>query len=214
MIPELASLFLWFFGFVLLFAIAAVFMFADEMHEFQYATTGDPFEVPGAFDSMPQAFLRLIVLFSSENFPNLVLPAWASSKSSFLFFFTFTFIGTFFLRSIVLAYIVHIYMGVAKRQVAKERRKEWKGLIKAFNLLDHERKGFINYDIWASILSLLRSVKHPHPTTPTPTPTSAHTPTPTLTPTPTPAPAPAHAYTALETMTVCVHALMLLRAQH
>jgi len=47
-------------------------------------------------------------------------------------------------------------MGVAKKQVAKERRKEWKGLVKAFNLLDHERKGFINYDMWSSIMSMLR----------------------------------------------------------
>lgn len=157
MMPELLSLFLWFFGcFVLWFAFVAVFLFADEMHEFVYESTGQPFEIPTAFDSIPQAFLRLIVLFSSENYPYLLLPAWASSTGSFTFFFSFTFIGTFFLRSIVLAYIVHIYMGVAKKQVAKERRKEWKGLVKAFNLLDHERKGFINYDMWSSIMSMLR----------------------------------------------------------
>jgi hypothetical protein len=147
-----------------MFAMFAVYIFGESQHHHVYNydddavvnTTASLYELSGSFDNVPIAFLRLMVLFSSENFPLLLLPSWAESKSSFLYFGLFTYVGTFFLKGILLATIVHIYLKRARQQVDKERKKEWKGLVKAFDLLDYEHRGFITFDIWNDLMVLIR----------------------------------------------------------
>ena len=72
------------------------------------------------------------------------------------YFVPFVYLGVFFLRGIIIATIVSIYLDKTHSQVQKDRRKEWRGLMKAFNLLDIEQKGFITYANWEQLLELLR----------------------------------------------------------
>jgi hypothetical protein len=56
----------------------------------------------------------------------------------------------------LLATIVHIYLKRARQQVNKERKKEWKGLVKSFHLLDTEQKGYITFEMWNELMVLIR----------------------------------------------------------
>jgi hypothetical protein len=59
----------------------------------------------GAFDNPGTAFLRLFVLFTTENYPMITLPAWSDAKGSSSFFFIFVYVGIVFLDSLLLALV-------------------------------------------------------------------------------------------------------------
>ncbi|XP_071481798.1 uncharacterized protein [Diadema antillarum] len=90
----------------------------------------------GAFDHVGISFLRLFVLLSTENYPDVMIPAFTSSRWNFLYFGLFVFVGVFFLTAIMLAIIVDSYWSFAKKHVKKERARERAELAKAWNLLD------------------------------------------------------------------------------
>ncbi len=76
------------------------------------------------------------MLLTTENYPDVLEPAWAHSKATFPFFFVFMYIGVVFLTSVLLALTVTFYLEYTEAQVKTERKKEWKGLIKAFAMVD------------------------------------------------------------------------------
>eukprot|EP00039_Didymoeca_costata_P008204 m.109064 g.109064 ORF g.109064 m.109064 type:complete len:1147 (-) comp13990_c0_seq1:70-3510(-) len=156
MIPELSGVFFGLAGYILLFALMAVYLFQRESRNYISPNGTREFSIPGSFDNILISSLRTFVLFSTENYPEVILPAWDHSRWSFVFFFVFIYIGVFFLRSFLLATIVHIYFNRAGQQVTKERKKEWKGLIKAFSLLDVDCKGYITFDTWDILLRVMR----------------------------------------------------------
>lgn len=51
---------------------------------------------------------------------------------------------------------MNIYLEYADKQVLSERKKEWKGLLKCFSLLDKEERGHIGMQRWAEFLKILR----------------------------------------------------------
>eukprot|EP00794_Sanderia_malayensis_P017536 gene17536-19286_t len=90
----------------------------------------------GAFDNLGTAMLRLFVLLSTENYPEIMLPALRKDKSNFFFFGVYVFFGGFFLTAILLAIVVDTYWIFAKKTVRRERASERAELAKAWNLLD------------------------------------------------------------------------------
>ena len=59
----------------------------------------------GAFDNFPRAFLRLFVLFTTENYPVVVTPAYEHNSASFVFYFAFVYAGVFFLTTMLLGLV-------------------------------------------------------------------------------------------------------------
>ena len=160
-IPEVLGLFAALLGFIVAFGIVGLYAFSGASHAYtpkngSWVDDQEARAIKTAFDTLPHAALRLLVLFSSENYPSLLIPAMDKTNAAFLYFFAFVYVGVFFIRGVILATIVSIYLDKAKHYVAKDRRKEWKGLIKAFNLLDIEQNGFITFEQWSLLMQQLR----------------------------------------------------------
>ncbi|KAL9958922.1 hypothetical protein ACROYT_G035999 [Oculina patagonica] len=100
----------------------------------------------GAFDHVAFGMLRLFVLLSTENFPEVMLPALRVDPAYFIYFGLFVFVGVFFLTAILLAIVVDSYWVYSKKHVKKERSRERAELAKAWNLLDPLGKGALSID--------------------------------------------------------------------
>eukprot|EP00730_Choanoeca_flexa_P007107 TRINITY_DN12280_c0_g1_i4.p1 TRINITY_DN12280_c0_g1~~TRINITY_DN12280_c0_g1_i4.p1 ORF type:complete len:956 (+),score=124.76 TRINITY_DN12280_c0_g1_i4:107-2974(+) len=150
--PKLARVMSILAGFILVFAMLGV-AFLQQPYGGS-AAIGSVFQ--GAFDHVPIASLRMFVLFTTENYPHITVPAWVDTRWSFLFFFVFVYGGVFFLTALLLALIVSLYLERAGDQVHSERKKEWKGLIKAFELLDERGRGYIDLPQFCELMEILR----------------------------------------------------------
>ncbi|XP_020600705.1 two pore calcium channel protein 1B-like isoform X2 [Orbicella faveolata] len=100
----------------------------------------------GAFDDVAIGMLRLFVLLSTENFPEVMLPALRVDPAYFIYFGLYVFVGVFFLTAILLAIVVDSYWVYSKKHVKKERSRERAELAKAWNLLDPLGKGALSVD--------------------------------------------------------------------
>jgi hypothetical protein len=72
--------------YITFFAILGVELFADQYHTYVPSPGADEFPIPGAFDNVGIAFLRLYVLFSTENYPEIALPAFQHNEFSIMYF--------------------------------------------------------------------------------------------------------------------------------
>ena len=156
MLPDLIGLFLGLACYIVFFGMLGIHLFQDDYNNYNAPPGADDYPIPGSFDNIGSAFLRLYVLFSTENYPEIALPAFHNSKWSVVYFVTFMYFGTFFLQSVLLATIVAIYLDAAKRTVTKERKKEWKTLATAFTLLDEDKLGYIEIEVWNQLMRAMR----------------------------------------------------------
>jgi len=100
----------------------------------------------GAFNHVAFGMLKLFVLLSTENFPEVMLPALRVHPAYIIYFGLFVFFGVFFLTAILLAIVVDSYWVYSKKHVKKERSRERAELAKAWNLLDPLGKGALSID--------------------------------------------------------------------
>lgn len=156
MLPDLIGIFAGLAAYIIFFGMLGIHLFADEYNQYTPPPGGEDYMIPGAFDNIGAACLRLFVLFSTENYPEIAVPAFDHNRWSILYFITFMYFGTFFLQSVLLATIVSIYLDRAAKTVSKERKKEWKTLATAFTLLDEEKLGYITFETWAQLMSAMR----------------------------------------------------------
>ena len=117
----------------------------------------------GTFNSFVHAAVEIWVFISSaENFLDLLLPAMRTSGggTSFLpllvYFGPLLYFGYFFLMSVLLAVVVDEYLLTARRLVQQEHRRERKGLIEAFALLNPSRTGYVDLRTWTRLIVALR----------------------------------------------------------
>jgi hypothetical protein len=153
MTPRLLQVLSLLAGFILAFSMLGVALW---QHDYQNLDSTSSATFEGAFDHVPIASLRMFVLFTTENYPMIALPAWNDTHSSFIFYFIFVYAGVFFLTSILLALIVSLYLEYASAQVHDERKKEWKGLMKAFQLLDTDNRGYLCFSQFRELMAALR----------------------------------------------------------
>ncbi|XP_048579901.1 sodium channel protein type 11 subunit alpha isoform X2 [Nematostella vectensis] len=112
----------------------------------------------GTFNHIGLGMLRLFVLLSTENFPEVMLPAMRTHGSFFFFFGFYVFVGVFFLTAILLAIVVDSYWLYSKKHVKSERARERAELAKAWNLLDPLGQGALSIfdDKFAELFRLLK----------------------------------------------------------
>jgi len=100
--------------------------------------------------------VRLVVLISTENYPDVMLPAFKANKSYFLYFIVFIFIGMFLLLSVLLAVIVEFWLSYLKKTNDSEKRKERLGITKAFIWIDKDQNYYIKEHSWNELILLLK----------------------------------------------------------
>lgn len=137
--------------FILMFACIGVRLFAD-VYQSQCDTGGVDYN--GAFDDPVIAFIRMFVLVTTENYPDIMMPAYNHNKASFVFFALFLVIGVFYILPMLLAVVMDSYLSATGKQVKKDRKKERKKLIEAFNFLDPEGEGFIGMETWLQLMEV------------------------------------------------------------
>lgn len=113
----------------------------------------------GTFHNPIMAFVRLMVVLSTENYPSVILPAYKEEKYYFLYFFLLIFVGMFLLLSVLLVNIVEFWLGYLTKTTDNEKKKERLGITKAFtwiSLQDPKKKGYISEATWNELILLLK----------------------------------------------------------
>ncbi|XP_071963410.1 uncharacterized protein [Antedon mediterranea] len=150
---KLGKVFFIIFAFIMLFSAVGVHLFMEDYQRIpmdynctdNYTTTETSVYF-GAFNNIGVSFLRMFVLLSTENYPEIMIPAYIPNPFSFFYFGIYLFVGVFFLTAILLAIIVDSYWEFAKKDVKKERSRERAELAKAWNLLDPLGSGRLDVD--------------------------------------------------------------------
>lgn len=107
------------------------------------------------FSTFGAAFLSLFVMASSENYPELMYPAYARTPFYALFFIPILIIVFFILASIIVAMQYETFKQERKRRSYFERAVERRALIAAFHCLDADASGDVSFDEWRTMLSHL-----------------------------------------------------------
>ena len=144
-IPPLLNVLALLLSFMFMFAIAAFYLFGDNSR--------DP-----NFDSFIHSFMSLFVLITTANYPDVMMPSYEQNRVNFFFFFTYLYLGLYFLMNLVLAVVydefrkreeekckrLYLHRRAALRHVHKLLKDETKGGIpftKFRGLMRHRRPG-------------------------------------------------------------------------
>eukprot|EP00043_Microstomoeca_roanoka_P013527 m.132621 g.132621 ORF g.132621 m.132621 type:complete len:1844 (+) comp15779_c0_seq1:152-5683(+) len=150
----IATLLLYVSLYVLFFASMAVHLF-DEIYS-KTCLDEQSVNFTGAFDNVLVAFVHMFVLATSENYPDVMLPAFRYSWSGFLFFGLFVLLALFYVLPMALALVNDAFWRAQGLQWKKDRKKERKTLIKAFNILDVNSVGWLTLEQWCDFMTVVR----------------------------------------------------------
>jgi hypothetical protein len=133
--------------FILIVAGFGPMIFQLENHrDDDYSSTNDD-DSTIYFNSFSQSIWSVFVAITSSSWPNQVMPAYHSQREIAIYFMTFITIGSFGLLNLI---IVIVFIEFQKSlQSSFDRHKITKEilLIKAFEILDQEKKkGYLEYD--------------------------------------------------------------------
>jgi hypothetical protein len=73
----------------------------------------------GFFDDIPATFFNTYVLFTTSNFPDIMIPFWPKFNSSALFFITFLVVGLYMLMNLMLAVFYNSYKTQTEKKIEK-----------------------------------------------------------------------------------------------
>ena len=108
------------------------------------------------FGSLPRALDSLLVLLTTANFPDVMLPSYAHSRATALFFVPFLLVVLFLLLNLLLAAVYHNYQrGVEAQDGAKAAARD-AALLLAFEQLDVSGNGFVELGHFAALLQRMR----------------------------------------------------------
>jgi len=115
------------------------------------------------FNDTLNSMLSFYVLSTSENYPDVMVPALTRAYEErgvfdfpvFLFLIAFIFVYQIFLLNVVIAVFVDVYNSQRRQQIVAQRVRERKGLLAAFRALDHDSTGFLSYDTYSRLIRRL-----------------------------------------------------------
>ena len=116
--------------YVLFFSCIAVHVFGEI-----YENLGRDNIYKGEFSNFALAFVRMFVLITTENYPDVMDPVYEYHNVTIVYYAVFIYFGVFVLMSILLAIVVDNYWTIAKMNAKKERLRGRKELAIAWNLL-------------------------------------------------------------------------------
>eukprot|EP01134_Creolimax_fragrantissima_P000441 CFRG0441T1 len=80
--------------------------------------------------------MTLVVLLTTANHPDVMMPFYSAKRSNAAFFIVFLMIATFFLLNIITAHIYYHFRGFLKSSLSNRRIRHHAGIRAAFELLD------------------------------------------------------------------------------
>lgn len=108
--------------FMLIFSILGFYLFSSDPNNPHFST-------------LQGSFVNLFILLTTANFPDVMLPAYAKSKWSALFFIVFLIINLYFLMNLMLAVVYETFTRMEKEKFRKLLLHRRKACQLAFHLL-------------------------------------------------------------------------------
>eukprot|EP01132_Coremiostelium_polycephalum_P002805 gene2805-3487_t len=125
---------------------------------FSNGTTSDP----NYFNSTLTSFLNMMVLITTANFPDVMLPAYYKSHYLAIFFILYLGFGLYLGLNFIIAFVYHAFRRAVLNETKKNYRLRRIALLAAFIILDHDRTGVIRLDQWESLYKMLKPKSTEH----------------------------------------------------
>ncbi|CAJ1387317.1 unnamed protein product [Effrenium voratum] len=87
------------------------------------------------FKDWPDALASLWILFTTANFPDVMMPSYSDERESFFFFFLYLVVCLYLLNNILLASVYNAYKEQLKAQLKKYFEQKAESIQQAFELL-------------------------------------------------------------------------------
>jgi Ion transport protein/EF-hand domain pair len=108
------------------------------------------------FSTFGQSLVSLLVLLTTANYPDVMMPSYTETRAYALFFVAFLLFGLYFLLNTLIAIIYNSYREATKADVLRGLATRRRALINAFAVLDRQGVGFIDLLSWKRLLEHLR----------------------------------------------------------
>ena len=135
------------FLFIGIYGIVGVYLFRYSFEGFQNF---------GTFDA---ACYNMIILMTTANFPDVMLPAYSTNYWYMIYFVSYLTIGLYFMMSFLLANVFNKFKERLEQQADRIRQDTERLLIKLFNRFDYQNKGYLSYDEAKEFFSNLLNLK-------------------------------------------------------
>eukprot|EP01084_Bolivina_argentea_P144276 253177_1 len=109
-----------------------------------------------SFDTFFLSSMSLFVLLTTENFPEVLWPAWLSNHIYYGYFMVFVMVSTFFLMNLFSASVYNAYLSIIARLDIFDEQREIHALKVAWNCLDYDERGYIEFDRFSKLISKLK----------------------------------------------------------
>jgi len=150
-IPEIWELLVLLVVFLTIFAVSGILLFSKFANY-----SGDESDQLQNFDNFPNAMMAMYVLFTSENYPDIMSTPFAIDEKYSHFFIVFLLMVMFFLGNLAVPTLYRAFKVNHHREALYGRILERTALLAAFQLLDVERNGFLERDRFKEILMEVR----------------------------------------------------------
>ena len=145
--------------YVLFFSCIAVHIFGEIYQNFDDPDDAEPNVYKYEFTNAARAFVRMFVLITTENYPDVMIPVYRYHNVTIVYYIIFIYFGVFILTSILLAIVVDNYWTIAKMNVKKERLRGRKELAIAWNLLgdgagSKDNLNFLNFSFYFILIEV------------------------------------------------------------
>lgn len=100
--------------------IIMAYIFAASMIAYiMFSSSNKRYDSSGYFDDIPQATFNVYVLFTTSNFPDIMLPFWPVTNFTAIYFVGFLLIGLYLLLNLMLAVFYNSYKTRVEEKINK-----------------------------------------------------------------------------------------------
>ncbi|XP_042332114.1 two pore calcium channel protein 2 isoform X3 [Sceloporus undulatus] len=156
-LPEITSVMLLLALHLFLFTMFGMLLFA------RTKDTQQDKEWQGYFHSLPDSLTSLLVLLTTANNPDVMIPAYSKNRAYSIFFIFFTLIGNLFLMNLLTAIIYNQFRGYLLKSVQSSLFRRRLGIRAAFEVMSSLKETSMNKNIYRvqseAIIQVLLKVK-------------------------------------------------------